>query len=1537
DIRQSSVFSDGLSAKYPSIHTYSGRSINGAKATIHMGISAKGFHAMILSDEGTYYIDKYDASSQNFYISYFRRDYANQQAFECLVEDTKNEVEVASELSVLAGDCTLRRYRLALACTGEYATFHGGTTESVLAEYAVAMTRVNGIYERDNGITMELIDNTDEIIFFDAATDPYTNNDGGTMLNQNQNTIDDIIGTANYDIGHVFSTGGGGIAQLNSPCGGGKARGVTGLNSPINDPFYVDYVCHEMGHQFGGNHTQNNNCNRNGTTSMEPGSANTIMGYAGICAPNTANNSDDHFHAISIQEIANFIVNGNGANCAEFLPLENNQPEISYPVDETIIPIGTSFILEATATDADNDNLTYCWEQMDATPATMPPVNTNDDGPAFLSIPPHSEPYRYFPNINAIVNNQIPTWEVIPFVSRDMNFRCTVRDNHAGLGCTDEVNTTVVTDDAAGPFLVMEPNTSVTWNSSAQETVNWDVSGTDQAPISCSNVDIFLSLDGGFTYPVLIEANVPNDGTHEITVPNVNSTTARIMVKCSDNIFFDISDENFTILAPFILALEEDVTTFCGNAVNTLTLNTETFNGFDETVALEFLNVPAGLTVTASENPVTLPNSVTISIENTDAAVGTYEIVMQATTSVLTTETTITVEVNSTILEAPTALNPIDGAIDLPTSINLQWNEIPNTGFYTIVVSTSPDFSENPLTFDVSNGEENANLLNLQPGTVYYWKLQAINECVSSDVSSIFAFQTAVVTCQIFEANDLQIEIDDDAATSISNDLLVEGVTTFSYMRAFVDIDHTWVGDLIATFSSPAGDEVVLFDQPGVPASEFGCGSDDLIVEFYDSSLNSAEDFEVTCDDFASNYQSLDPLSNYSGSNVNGLWTLTIEDVFPEDGGELDAWSLEFCTEGIISDGLLQHNALVLEQGTTKLVGSNNLQLQNSADEITEFVVLTLPEFGALMHDLDADGNFEVLTIGTKFTELDINNGLVSYEHNGGDNETDMFLYDAVDEASKWFHNEVFNIIISDGSLTAFAAITENILCNGGHNGIITIDVVGGTGPYMYSIDGENTQDSEVFTELTAGTYTITVTDANGIVVLTNEVNLTEPSLIVTESALDFYNIEVTAMGGVEPYMYSIDGENYQESNVFVKPNNALYTVFVKDANDCIQTAFITVDIPLLELGLISENQLLCFGDETASIVAEGVGGFEPYEYRIDGLNFSDETTFPNLGAGMYTLYIRDAGGLVVENQITITAPDQIMVNPTFMNNELTVSANGGTGELEYSIDNMNYGSDNIFVDYGTDPFTTYVVDENGCEIETAVIPLSAELIVREIDCFGDNNGELELPTQGGSDAGYEYSLNNVDFQEDNLFTDLTPGDYIVYVKDNADNTWTSEMITLIEPEELTASASFDGTSSILTITTNGGSGFIVYSFDGGSTFKDINTFEVINGEDITVFIKDENGCEIELLWMNTSNEEFELETGISIYPNPARNVLNIESASSKETSLTFINNLGQVVMTKQIATGSTSINIDHLPEGLYHILSQKGDAIFAKKLIVVR
>lgn len=560
-VYEASVMEAPLQAQHPNIRSYVAQGIEDASAVARFSISSVGANVMISSPNySTIYIDPY-TSDKNYYISYNINTLpAYSGDFECNTVD--HEIIDMPEANRNANDGILRTFRLALACTGEYAQYHlnqqgidPGATDAVkkaavLSAMNVSVTRLNGVYERDVALTMIIVANNTDIIFLIAGSDPYTNNNGSTMLGQNQTTCDNIIGTANYDIGHVFSTGGGGIAQLRSPCvNGNKARGVTGLPSPIGDNFNIDFVAHEMGHQYGANHTFNNSCggNINPSTAFETGSGSTIMGYAGVCAPNVQSHSDDYFHGISIQEMWTNIKNGQG-QCGAQSPT-NNLPPTADAGPDYRIPKGTPFILRGTATDPDaGDVLSHCWEQVDSQSAPQPPQNTSTVGPAFRSIDPLPSPDRYMPALATVLaGNTQSTWEVVPQVGRSLRFRYTVRDNAAIGGSSARDDMFVTTDPTAGPFVVTSQNTATTWTTQTTETVTWDVAGTDVAPVDSPNVDIMFSTDGGLTYPVAVALGVPNNGSALVNVPNLNTTTGRLMVISSNNIFYDLNNGVITV------------------------------------------------------------------------------------------------------------------------------------------------------------------------------------------------------------------------------------------------------------------------------------------------------------------------------------------------------------------------------------------------------------------------------------------------------------------------------------------------------------------------------------------------------------------------------------------------------------------------------------------------------------------------------------------------------------------------------------------------------------------------------------------------------------------------------------------------------------------------------------------------------------------------------------------------------------------------------------------------------------------------------
>lgn len=555
-VTEYSVMEKGLEAKFPDIKTYNVKGIDDPFAVGKIDITMHGFHAMILSPGGDFFIDPYSTNEKEIYISYYKNDLINFHNFKC---EFDSQVRQDSKIPLVEGKLfcgpQLRTYRLACAATGEYTVFHGGTIAAGLSAVVVAINRMNTVYENEFAVRMILVANNNLIIYTNPSVDPYTNNNGGAMLSQNQSNLDNIIGDANYDFGHVFSTGGGGVAYLRSICVSGiKAQGVTGLPTPIGDPFYIDYVAHEMGHQFGGNHSFNSvtsGCgggNRNPFTAWEPGSGSTIMSYAGLCgSSNLQFNSDDYFHSGNFTEIAIFTQLGVGSVCPAITNTGNTPPSVTVPSGGFTIPISTPFQLTGSATDLENPNsLTYCWEEMDLGPAG-PPNSPSGSAPIFRTFKPDTMSTRIFPKLTNIINNTQTIGELLPTYTRGLSFRLTVRDNNSGGGGVNYEFMQFNVTDSAGPFKVTQPDSNVSWNSNLPQIVTWNVAKTDTTSVNCQSVNIKLSTNGGLNYQVTLVSNTPNDGSQIVDLLSINSVQARIKVEAADNIFFDISNVNFAL------------------------------------------------------------------------------------------------------------------------------------------------------------------------------------------------------------------------------------------------------------------------------------------------------------------------------------------------------------------------------------------------------------------------------------------------------------------------------------------------------------------------------------------------------------------------------------------------------------------------------------------------------------------------------------------------------------------------------------------------------------------------------------------------------------------------------------------------------------------------------------------------------------------------------------------------------------------------------------------------------------------------------
>jgi hypothetical protein len=683
EVYEASNFEPALQAKFPEIRAYSGKGITDKYALLKLSISPQGISTMVFrADNPSEFIEAYSQDHTIYSVYKSQRD-KGKLPWTCTTEDKQMDASISKELPTSnwtqSSTGELKTLRLAQSCNGEYANYFGATSSAqvalVLAGFNATLTRCNGCYEKDLALHLNLIANTTDVIYYNPATDPYTAWNVGNGLDdwndQLMNTLHTIIGDANFDIGHMFgrSGGGGNAGCIGCVCtnvlstGGGannsyKGAGITSPadNIPQGDNFDIDYVVHEVGHQLGGNHTFSHG-NEGTGVNKEVGSGITIMGYAGITNYDLAPHSIDIYHEASIQQIQNNLA---GKTCPITTNITaNNATPVVAPVSNYTIPISTPFALTGSATDANNDPLTYCWEQNDNSTTTGAGSNaspTKTTGPNWLSWSPTASPTRLLPKLSTILVGGFTTAQVggdagmlseaLSSVSRTLNFRLTVRDNSpyvpvspgpAKVGQTAFTDMVVTVTNTSGPFQVTVPNTNVSWPAGSTQTITWDVNNTTAAPVSCANVKISLSTDGGQTFPTVLSASTANDGTESVTMPSISPvSTCRVKIEAVGNIFFDISNTNFNITAAtnptFNFTTPANGTVACGGASAAITLATTSVSGFVTPIVLTNSALPGATTIAYAPNPVTPGNSSVVTLSNMGALTpGTYPITITGT------------------------------------------------------------------------------------------------------------------------------------------------------------------------------------------------------------------------------------------------------------------------------------------------------------------------------------------------------------------------------------------------------------------------------------------------------------------------------------------------------------------------------------------------------------------------------------------------------------------------------------------------------------------------------------------------------------------------------------------------------------------------------------------------------------------------------------------------------------------------------------------------------------------------------------------
>ena len=1048
---ESSVMHPELAAKFPMIKTFAGRGITNPVHTVRLGYGEDGFHAMVKSENGGSGVVPYANNQTQYYVCAAIPDLVNAEDLLPLghTEDDGHEGETPildnlspadPQIQLRGGGegelAQLRIYQYALACTGEFANLHGGTISGVMSAFVTSTDIVNTIFEPEHAIRLILVPNEEELIFLDPGSDPYSQLPYSDQLfAQNEMVLNQKVGIQHYDIGHLFTSypcsinQGGTTVGIGGQAGGqfcatSKARGYSCHASNNIVAFSYGVAAHELAHQLSASHSFSN-CPGTyqfavaASNAYEPGSGSTIMSYRGACPGNNIPGSDGlYYHGSNIEEVWEYTNLSGGNVCPTLVETSNHTPQVEMPYEDGFyIPVSTPFELYVNATDEDGDALTYCWEQMNLGPQTELgfPIGT---APSFRSFDPVTSPLRVFPKLPTILANSADITEVLPAYSRNLKFRCTVRDNNIdeGAGGVTWEQVSFNATASAGPFLVTYPNDgAVQWKSGEEVEVTWDVANTDNELVKCHAVNIRLSVDGGLTYPHLLISATPNDGAEKVFIPNLTSNNARIRVEASQNIFFDISNQSFQIQPAdepgYTVSLNPQWQQTCvpDNAV--VELQTGSILNFDTPLELEIIDgLPAGVDVVFSQNPV-MPGEnvlITLNMDNVTAD-GLFEVELRAVAGVDTVYRTLFFNVVYSDFTALALEGPADGQSSLGLLPDFSWTDLPQADAYDFQLSISPGFEPGTIideAFSLTDAFYTPDTA-LTESRIYFWRVRPSNECGKADYTTAKAFQTFTISCVPHVSTDIPQNIPSLGLPVIQSVIpIIENGTISDLNVGQLKGEHDALADIEVKLISPAGTEVILFSQICGNVSKFNFG------------LNDESPFEIECPPLNSQvYKPEEPLANFIGESTLGNWTLQLAVVDPQgEGGTLQNWNLEFCAS--VSPNhpyLVNDDTIYIKPLETRLIHNYELAVEdtdNPGNEL-QFTVVDATDHGYVSRD------GEPLGIGDHFTMTDIHLQKMTYTNTNPDAVYDFFTFIVEDGTGGWLGTPRVNIVIDENALTS--------------------------------------------------------------------------------------------------------------------------------------------------------------------------------------------------------------------------------------------------------------------------------------------------------------------------------------------------------------------------------------------------------------------------------------------------------------------------------------------------------------------------------------
>jgi len=916
EISRTKLLSKKLSVKYPDIKTFVGVSKKRKNVKARITISNKGLSYWLRIPNSDDYFFQPVRNKKDIHYGYSNSNFINNNSLNCKTELFKNKLFNSNFFNKKksGNQNILRTFRIAIMGTGEYTSFwgdnddsNGDNSEDAYRAIVNTINRVNEIYENELQIKLELISDS-SLLFSDSTVDLFTS----SLNDEAQSAMDSIVGNENYDLGHLFDYGqsDGDAGCVGCVCTAG-AKGRAYSIHPFedndggvfrNDYFDLDYVAHEIGHQFGAYHTfafQSENAGSN----VEPGSGSTIMGYAGITGEDDVQaHGDPYFHYVSIKEINNYVSNLSCSISAS--PINNNVYNIDAGQDYNI-PKGTAYELSPLVEESIPDQINFNWEQLDSGQigsSNFGPLNVV--GPIARSILPSTKKSRYIPNIERVISGNLTqtnpskgsAWETVTNVGRVLNWGITLRDlRNPNQGLISQDNMKINVSSNSGPFVISSQNSSnIIWQAGSKKIITWDVANTNKSPIDTETVTIFLSEDGGYNYPVKLIENTPNDGEEEIIVSSsISSKNCRIKIKADNSIYFAINRNDFEIKQlPFVINYNNNNIDICSKNEVTIDFKLNRFLNYEKSINLSIEGPLELLNSSFSKEVFFLEDSegelVLSGLNNLSPGIYEFNIIAESENN--SYSYSFKINYQNEILDLPNLVSPNNNSEKLNLFPELIWEQNDNVGQFRLQVSKDDNFEN--LELDEILFKNSYQLYNLKSDQLYYWRVQPINVCGLGDFSNYNIFKTDKTSCIDFNSSDLPIDLND--ANSNSTGITISEVSVpydapIVDLKVLVNIEHSWLEDLTLYLESPDGVKIILSKQIGGSSNNY---SETLFDQDSNNNIFNASP------PFSGSYMPVQSLETFYNKNAFGKWKLIVEDSFQEDTGSINGFSIEICLLG---------------------------------------------------------------------------------------------------------------------------------------------------------------------------------------------------------------------------------------------------------------------------------------------------------------------------------------------------------------------------------------------------------------------------------------------------------------------------------------------------------------------------------------------------------------------------------------------------------------------------------------------------------------